>query len=167
MSRPHTHAGTRGLTNGPHQSNRTGQTSPELVKAVHQLVSVAVGYLNSHLQCSCEEALSQLPITDEHFHWSVHAATVTMLLGGVENAPLYCGYEWCDFPLPLPPSLPFPLPPPSSPLPLSYDLVRHVQDVLSSQLSPLLTRRLGSVCLEGDGHTSAAHLTEEILSSPQ
>lgn len=71
MSRPHTHAGTRALTNGPHQSNRAGQTSLELVKAVRQLVGVAVGYLNSHPQCSCEEALAQLPTTDEHFHWSV------------------------------------------------------------------------------------------------
>ena len=67
MSRPHTHAGTRLVANGSHQPIKIGHASPEVIRAVRQLVSVAVSYLNSHPACSCEEAMAQLPAND-NFH---------------------------------------------------------------------------------------------------
>ena len=73
--------------------------------------------------------------------------------------------------LPLCPLRSLPLSFPSLSLPLScclsYELVRQLQALVSSQLSPLVTRRLRGLSLEGDGHSSAAQLTEDILASAQ
>ena len=73
MSRPHTHAGERVKphppipTNRAHQFGKTGQTSPEVVRAVRQLVSVAMKHMAANQQ-SAEDILEQLPATDENFH---------------------------------------------------------------------------------------------------
>ena len=81
------------------------------------------------------------------------------------------GVEGCICHPPLP--YVFFSPPPiflSLSLPLSlfsYDLVRHLQGLINSHLSPLLTRKLGSLSLEGDGHVAAALLTEDLLASAQ
>ena len=68
-SRPHTHAGIRAPANWSHQSSKTSETSPEVVRAVRQMVGVAVSHLKTHPQSSCEEFLAQLPVTDDNFHW--------------------------------------------------------------------------------------------------
>ena len=74
MSRPHTHAGTRMQSNRSYQVSKTGQASPDLVKAVRQLVGIAVSHLSSHPQSSCEEVMAHLPSTDENFYWYDTAA---------------------------------------------------------------------------------------------
>lgn len=50
----------------------------------------------------------------------------------------------------------------------SNELVRQLQSLISSQLSPLVTRRLAGARLEGDDcHSTAALVTEEVLDSHQ
>ena len=74
MSRPHTHTGTHrvvapatSITDQP-ITTTTGQSSSELVRAVRELVSVAVSRLQSHSHSSCEDILSQLPCNDNDYH---------------------------------------------------------------------------------------------------